>query len=106
MNTKVCCRCKIEKEINDFNKNKSIKDGYSRVCRCCENVRLKIYRENNKEKMKEKYKRDKEKNPNYIKEWHKKNPKYNSEYEKKRRDNDPLFYLKKKMRNRLRDYLK
>jgi hypothetical protein len=35
-----------------------------------------------------------------------KNPNYNSEYEKKRRLTDPIFYLRKKVRNRLRDYFR
>jgi len=106
MKSKVCSRCKEEKNICEFNKEKTKKDGYAITCRTCEKKRMKLYRENNKEKLQEKYKRDKEKNPNYIKEWYRKNPKYNSEYEKKRRSVDYVFYLKKKLRNRLRDYLK
>ena len=106
METKVCSKCREQKEVCEFSKDKSRKDGYYLNCKKCEKKRFKIYRENNQEKLKEKYKKDKEKNPNYIKEWRLKNPNYNSEYEKKRRLNDPIFYLRKKVRNRLRDYFR
>ena len=96
MVTKICSKCKEQKEVCEFYKDKKRKGGFSINCAECERKRLKSYRENNKEKLIEKYKKDKLKNPNYIKEWYNKNPKYNSEYEKKRRSIDPLFYLKKK----------
>jgi hypothetical protein len=106
METKVCSKCKEEKKVCEFSKDKSRKDGLLYSCKECEKIKFKIYRENNKDKLSEKYKRDKEKNPNYHKEWRLKNPNYNSEYEKNRRLIDPIFYLRKKVRNRLRDYLK
>jgi hypothetical protein len=106
METKVCSKCQEEKKVCDFYKDKSRKDGFYLNCKKCEKIRFKIYCENNKEKLSEKYKKDKEKNPNYLKEWRLKNPNYNNEYEKNRRLNDPIFYLRKKVRNRLRDYLR
>jgi hypothetical protein len=106
METKFCSKCKDCKNICSFSRDKSRTDGLYPSCKECEKKRFKLYRIENKEKLKEKYKKDKEKNPDYIKDWYKKNPKYNSEYEKKRRSIDPLFYLRKKVRNRLRDYIK
>jgi len=106
METKICSKCKEEKNICEFSKDKTRKDGYYLNCKQCEKIRLKLFRSNNPEKMKEKYKKDKLKNPDYIKEWHKKNPNYNSEYEKKRRETDTIFYLRKKVRNRIRDYFR
>lgn len=32
---KSCSSCKIEKSLNDFNKNKSQKDGLQRICKIC-----------------------------------------------------------------------
>ena len=32
---KVCCKCKQEKELDAFSKNKSKKDGYNTYCRPC-----------------------------------------------------------------------
>jgi hypothetical protein len=106
METKICSKCKGEKNICEFSKDKSRKDGYYLNCKQCEKIRLKLFRSNNPEKIKEKYKKDKLKNPDYIKEWYKKNPNYNSEYEKKRRETDTIFYLRKKVRNRIRDYFR
>ena len=106
METKICSKCKEEKNICDFSKDKTRKDGYYLNCKQCEKIRLKLFRSNNPEKIKEKYKKDKLKNPDYIKEWYKKNPNYNSEYEKKRRETDTIFYLRKKVRNRIRDYFR
>lgn len=46
---KVCTKCKIEKELSDFNKNKSKKDGYNNICRVCSNANSKKYYQENKE---------------------------------------------------------
>lgn len=35
METKVCTKCKLEIELSFFSKNKSIKSGYSNVCKKC-----------------------------------------------------------------------
>ena len=93
METKVCSKCKVCKNICGFSRDKSRTDGLYPSCKECEKKRFKLYRIENKEKLKEKYKKDKEKNPNYIKDWHKKNPKYNSEYEKKRRSIYKFYIL-------------
>ena len=49
---KICTNCKNNKELSNFNKNKSTKDGYALWCKNCE----KEYRILNKEKIKEKIK--------------------------------------------------
>ena len=35
MNTKICSQCKIEKEITQFNKDKTSKSGYRSYCKSC-----------------------------------------------------------------------
>ena len=35
MTTKICSKCKIEKPITEFHKNKSKKDGYGHICKKC-----------------------------------------------------------------------
>lgn len=37
--TKVCFRCKIEKDISNFHKDKRQKDGYNNVCIECKKIR-------------------------------------------------------------------
>jgi len=48
---KICCRCKKEKDLKDFNKQKRTKDGYRYYCKECERVYLRVYRLNNREKI-------------------------------------------------------
>lgn len=45
---KTCSKCKIEKHPSDFNKLKSSTDGFQYSCRSC----AKLYKNNNKEKIK------------------------------------------------------
>jgi hypothetical protein len=51
---KKCCKCKIEflASYEFFHSNKSKKDGFSTECKKCKALQDKIYRENNKEKLK------------------------------------------------------
>lgn len=46
---KVCCRCRIIKQISEFGLNKSTKDGLDKRCKECG----KVYRDANKEKISE-----------------------------------------------------
>jgi len=110
METKVCIKCKVEKEVNQFNKNKSRKDGYHPCCKECRKIdyknnkekisesrkdyqkqyrennkeKLKQYRENNKEKLKVFNKNYRENNKEKIKEYKKTNKykEYNKNYTK------------------------
>jgi hypothetical protein len=69
---KKCVKCNIEKELNQFNKNKRSKDNYNYSCKECK----KLYYEKNKEiiseKLKKYYKENKEilieKSKKYYKE--------------------------------------
>jgi hypothetical protein len=40
---KICCKCKIQKPLDNFNKNKARKDGHATMCRECWKV---YYKEN------------------------------------------------------------
>ena len=40
---KICCYCKVEKKIEEFSKDKTIKDGYSNKCKLCQYYRNKKY---------------------------------------------------------------
>jgi len=35
METKICKKCSIDKEIENFYKNKKLKDGYESKCKSC-----------------------------------------------------------------------
>lgn len=53
MESKICSKCKIEKELCEFNKHKLSKDGHKTSCRECQKIDSKIYKSKNKEKIKE-----------------------------------------------------
>jgi hypothetical protein len=102
MKTKVCTKCKVEKEINLFNKDKSKKDGCDSHCKNCkveyrkknginnyinnlENLLKykKTYRENNKEHIRE-----------YRKLW-----------KAKTKENNPLYNFIHKIRNNIHKFI-
>jgi len=49
--SKVCSKCKIEKSIDDFHKDKSHKDGYRCECKICKKAASKIYYQKNRDKL-------------------------------------------------------
>lgn len=125
---KCCTKCKIDKPLEEFPKNKRFKCGYNSICKLCINGRNKEYRDStinerkasrkryyrkNISKMREdkkKYysdhKEDKskydieyrERNKNKIKE-------YKKQWEKERR-HDPVFKIKRNLRRRIHHVLK
>jgi hypothetical protein len=52
METKVCSKCKLEKDINDFSNRVKSKDGKRSSCKECDNDDVRKWRLNNKEKVK------------------------------------------------------
>ena len=85
---KKCSTCKIEKELIEFVKDNTKKDGLRSQCKSC----TKLWRENNKEYHKE----WKNNNKEYYKEWNnnnkeyykKNNKEYHKEYNKEWRKNN------------------
>lgn len=51
METKICNKCKEEKEICEFTKDKRNKNGFGYTCKVCHNKHSKLYRNNNQEKI-------------------------------------------------------
>ncbi len=47
---KICYKCKSKKEVTEFNKNASRKDGLQTMCRLCDNKRKRTYYQNRKDK--------------------------------------------------------
>jgi len=47
METKKCTTCKSDKELSEFNKNKTRKDGHNNICRSCSNNSSIRYYKNN-----------------------------------------------------------
>ena len=83
---KKCTKCKLDKEITEFSKDKTRKDGLFSSCKECH----KEYRKENKDKInkyqKEYQKEYRKENKNKIKEYYKKNKEHKKEYYKKNKD--------------------
>lgn len=88
MTTKICLKCKIEKNIDNFCRDKNKKDGYNIYCKSCVVEYGKIYRRKNKKRLSkqagEYYQNNKieilncnrlyrHKHPTYMKEYYKRN---------------------------------
>jgi len=59
--TKICSKCKLPKELEEFNKNKRKKDGLTSWCKKCTSEISKTYYLNNTEKVLKSMKKSKEK---------------------------------------------
>jgi hypothetical protein len=66
MNTKVCSKCGETKSLDDYQTDKSKKDGKYSSCKLCVSFLKKSYREENKEKIKERKKESYKKNVEKI----------------------------------------
>lgn len=100
---KICSKCKIPKELNDFPKNKNHKDGYHSVCKQCKKEynnlnkeEIKNYRKNNQEYYQEYY----IENKNVIINRQKENKEKINQRIRNRYENNINFRLRQNIRNR------
>jgi hypothetical protein len=125
METKVCTKCNIEKELKYFNKMSKVKCGVRSYCRECQSIESKKYRIDNKEKIKEYNTKWNKENQEYYKKyfeeynklnyekekerklkWSRDNKEYSNNYQKQRKKEDILFRLKTNIRTSVNRYLK
>ena len=110
METKICKKCKEEKEICEFYNSRKSKDGKRSRCKKCLNLQNTLYVKKNKDRVntiKQKYvDNNKEKVKQSKKEWFDKNPNYRNEWTINNYKNDFLFRLVNIMRARTRLFLK
>ena len=91
---KKCSKCKVEKELIYFSKNKQKKDGLTGACKYCTKEYQKEYqkeyrkfnKEYQKEYYKEYYKANREKRKEYIENNKEKRKEYNKEYYKSNKE--------------------
>jgi hypothetical protein len=105
METKICSKCFVEKELIEYSKDKSRIGGYYVYCKKC---RKKNYNENSDKRIKSSkdwYSKNKEKKHQEILErnrkWRKLNPSYTSD----RKKIDPTFKLIVNLRRRIKRFL-
>ena len=76
MKTKICSKCKIEKDVCEFFTDKSKKEGVYPSCKVCK----KQYFSNNDVKIKDYQQKRRMNNPDYGKQFREKNPDYVKNY--------------------------
>jgi hypothetical protein len=125
METKICTKCKKEKDICEFGNHKKNKDGKRYSCKECENTESRKWKENNKDKVleyskiynirrlelnKTQSKSNKEKFLESQKRYYNNNKekviKRIVEYQKNKIKEDNLFKLKKTIQRTIRRYIK
>jgi hypothetical protein len=103
---KTCTKCKIEKELTEFNQDKRKIGGLLSQCKSCKKeyeknnkekrkLQTKEYWKNNKENLKEKRKQYRENNKEKIKEYREKNKENLKEKRKEYYDNNAEKIIKK-----------
>jgi hypothetical protein len=121
MKTKICSKCKEEKNICEFNKSPSNKDGLVSFCKKCRRInylnnkekvleQTKLWKLNNKEMLLSHYNNNKEKIVLQQKKYYNNNKekviKRVVDYQKNKIKEDSLFKLKKTIQRTIRRYIK
>jgi len=125
METKICSKCNINKEISNFHKWKYGPDGYKRICKECRKLETKSYYNKNYKKIKLKVSKYRKSNPDKVKEikqkiyeknkerilivnklYRENNREKRNEYVRNRKLTDPIFKLKHLMNSRMRIFMK
>ena len=87
METKVCSKCKVEKNVCEFYRDKQKNDGLTSNCKICKNKSVQFYKQENPEKVKlskqKEYKKNFEKYRKNKQKWNMVNPDYMVDYQKK-----------------------
>ena len=96
---KICSKCLVEKDISEFRKEKSRKDGHKSICKsCCRKDGL-IHYNNNKER----YNRN---NKKWCDEHREERNLKRGKIQKERYQNDIQFKIKHNLRSRLGNVLR
>jgi len=107
---KICCTCKTEKDLNEFQKDKANKDGLRPDCKiCCRNRKRKYYIKNRDKILKHNkgwLMENRESMFNYYKEWRLNNKESLYEYQKNRRNSNISCKLIHYNRTRINKVLK
>jgi signal recognition particle GTPase len=104
METNICNKCKIEKELIDFYKSKSSKDGYNGWCKICLIEKTNKWRKNNRDKLnqcsKNWYQNNKDKKSEYFEKYRLESSEKLKETGRKYREkNKEIIKQKKKIYN-------
>jgi hypothetical protein len=93
---KACSKCKVEKELLDFNKDKTKKDGLTSSCKECKRKVDNNYSKNNKEKRKDYTDSKKEEKKAYDK-------KYREDNKERRKELSKRYLLKNRKPKKIKE---
>lgn len=51
LKTKTCSKCKLTKEVSEFNRDNKAADGRCSQCRSCQRIKMLVWKENNRDKL-------------------------------------------------------
>ena len=95
---KKCTKCKVEKPLTEFHKDKNRKDGFMSGCKSCKLIYSSKHRDKINLYAKKYYKENREEHLKRNKEWYWGNKEYKMEYQKKykkqRRSTDIKYKIK------------
>jgi hypothetical protein len=108
MTTKICSKCKVEKSVCEFGKDKHNVDGLTYQCKICKKNNTKKWIENNPDKYCELKKKNKELSKNWSKLNPEKNREKNKRWEKNNKDKvkDKVVKFKEKRPEYYKNYRK
>ena len=109
MEKKICSKCKIEKSIERFCKDKSKKSGYKSQCNLCIYLRTKIYKSKNASILsakRKKYYEDNKELHNFNSKIYRQNNREKLKLKQKEKyQNNPLYKIKVNVRRRINKVL-
>jgi hypothetical protein len=86
METKICSKCNVNKDVCEFGKKITNKDGLQSRCKECRKIETKEYFDKYPEKNKENWKKNKEILSEKFKEWINQNSDYYKKWRLKNKD--------------------
>tara|TARA_R100001530_G_scaffold20653_1_gene17154 strand:+ start:219 stop:704 length:486 start_codon:yes stop_codon:yes gene_type:complete len=93
---KICCKCKEEKSVDMFYKNRTKKDGFQEECKHCNDIRVREYVDKNRDKVNKRRRDFWKNNPERYKKHLQKGRLYTENNREKERERTRKYYKKNK----------
>lgn len=103
---KTCSTCKKDKNLQQFHRDRSCRDGFSSRCKSCAQIKAKRYRARHREKLVKQSRNWHEQHPNYRSDWEEANRDSRNRQRRKRWATDVQWKLKCNIRHRVNLALK
>jgi len=97
---KICSKCKTEKELDEFGKDKTSNTGYDSKCKLCKKEYYLKNKEHASKRQKIYYKNNKEERVKYSKEFYKNNKNYFQKYNVEKKEQQQIYYQERNINNK------